>query len=102
MPRSAEEKQQLISNLTDAVVSAYDCSPEVVQIIIDEIPLERYAKGGISNAQRRDAGALERLPKHGDELGNALLIALVVGPLAHSRRLHQACSLQFGHVRRHR
>src|SRR5690348_11713085 len=55
-----------------------------------------------SDREHPAPAVLERPAEGGDELGDALLVALVVGPLADPGGPHQAGPLQLGQVRRHR
>ena len=44
--RSLEQKQQLVEKVTDAVVEAIDVKPETVDIILNNISKENWAKAG--------------------------------------------------------
>jgi 4-oxalocrotonate tautomerase len=45
-PRPLEAKRRLVAGMTDAFVDAYGVRPEHVQIFIDEVGHENWAKGG--------------------------------------------------------
>ena len=45
-PRPLEAKRRLVAGITDAFVDAYGVRPEHVQIFIDEVGHENWAKGG--------------------------------------------------------
>jgi 4-oxalocrotonate tautomerase len=44
--RSPEVKKQLVENITQAVVDTLNCSPEAVDIILNEVPKSHWATGG--------------------------------------------------------
>ena len=44
--RSPEIKQQLVESITRAVVETLQCSPEAVDIILNEVPKSHWATGG--------------------------------------------------------
>ena len=44
--RSDELKQELVRQVTDAVVATLQCSPEAVDIILQEVPKSHWATGG--------------------------------------------------------
>jgi 4-oxalocrotonate tautomerase len=45
-PRDLEPKRQLVAGITQAFVDAYGLEPEAVQVFIDEVDHENWAKGG--------------------------------------------------------
>ena len=45
-PRELEPKRRLVAGITQAFVDAYGVSPDTVQIFIDEVGHENWAKGG--------------------------------------------------------
>ena len=45
-PRELEPKRQLVAGITQAFVDAYGLEPEAVQVFIDEVDHENWAKGG--------------------------------------------------------
>jgi 4-oxalocrotonate tautomerase len=44
--RSPEVKKQLIEAITQAVVNTLKCSPDAVDIILNEVPKSHWATGG--------------------------------------------------------
>ena len=44
--RSDELKQELVRQVTDAVVATLQCSPDAVDIILQEVPKSHWATGG--------------------------------------------------------
>ncbi|MBN8744177.1 MAG: 4-oxalocrotonate tautomerase [Thiomonas arsenitoxydans] len=44
--RSPEVKKQLIEAITQAVVDTLKCSPDAVDIILNEVPKSHWATGG--------------------------------------------------------
>ena len=44
--RSDELKQELVRQVTDAVVATLQCSPDSVDIILQEVPKSHWATGG--------------------------------------------------------
>lgn len=45
-PREMERKRKLVAAITQAVVDAYEVPPEHVQVFIQEVDHENWAKGG--------------------------------------------------------
>jgi 4-oxalocrotonate tautomerase len=52
--RTVEQRRQLSRGLTDAVVDAFGVSPTSVTVVIQEVELENYAKGGVLEVDRAD------------------------------------------------
>ena len=50
--RSDELKQELVRQVTDAVVATLQCSPDAVDIILQEVPKSHWATGGRLWSQR--------------------------------------------------
>lgn len=50
--RPAELEEQLIAELTDAVVRVLDAPRESVRVILYGVPAERWGVGGVSKAGR--------------------------------------------------
>lgn len=50
--RSAEAKQRLIAEVTDAVSRSLDANPESIRVLLYELPRENWAVGGKSMAER--------------------------------------------------
>ena len=44
--RPPEVKKRLVENITRAVVETLDCSPDAVDIILNEVPRSHWATGG--------------------------------------------------------
>lgn len=44
--RTEEQKRLLAAKVTEAVVEALNCPPDVVTIIMRDMPRENYASGG--------------------------------------------------------
>ncbi|OIQ87340.1 2-hydroxymuconate tautomerase [mine drainage metagenome] len=44
--RSPEVKKELVKNITQAVVETLKCSPEAVDIILNEVSKSHWATGG--------------------------------------------------------
>ena len=45
--RTADQKRKLVGAITDAVVSAYECEPKSVTIVLEDIPKTNFAKAGV-------------------------------------------------------
>jgi len=45
-PRDLEPKRQLVAGITQAFVDAYGVTPDAVQVFIQEVDHENWAKGG--------------------------------------------------------
>ena len=45
-PRELEPKRQLVAGITQAFVDAYGVTPDAVQVFIQEVDHENWAKGG--------------------------------------------------------
>ena len=46
-PRDLQTKRQLAERLTEVIVDVCKVSPDLVTIVIDEMPAENYAKAGV-------------------------------------------------------
>lgn len=44
--RSPEVKKQLVESITQAVVDTLKCSPDAVDIVLNEVPRSHWATGG--------------------------------------------------------
>jgi 4-oxalocrotonate tautomerase len=44
--RSVEQKRNLVAAITDAMVEHFDANPERTHVIIHDIPLENWGRGG--------------------------------------------------------
>jgi 4-oxalocrotonate tautomerase len=51
-PRDLEPKRQLVAAITQAFVDAYGLEPDAVQVFINEVGDENWAKGGTLAADR--------------------------------------------------
>jgi 4-oxalocrotonate tautomerase len=51
-PRDVEPKRQLVAGITQAFDDAYGVEPDAVQVFIQEIGHENWAKGGTLAADR--------------------------------------------------
>ena len=51
--RSPEMVRDLITRVHEAVQGALDVAPDHIRVIIREIPLEHWAVGGVTKAERR-------------------------------------------------
>ena len=51
-PRDVEPKRQLVAGITQAFVDAYGVEPDAVQVFIQEVGHENWAKGGTLAADR--------------------------------------------------
>ena len=45
-PRDLDQKRRLVAGITQAFVDAYELRPEQVQVFIQEVGHENWAKGG--------------------------------------------------------
>lgn len=52
--RSAEQKRQLVAELTAATVRVLACPPDAVDIILSEVAREHWATGGVLWSERQD------------------------------------------------
>ena len=50
--RTTDQKRKLVAEVTDAVCRALDVGPEVVRIIINDMPMENMAAEGILSIDR--------------------------------------------------
>lgn len=50
--RAPERKRDLIRRVTDAVVAALEVRPEQVRVLLNELPPEHWAVGGVPMAER--------------------------------------------------
>lgn len=50
--RSSEVKKELIKEVTDAVVRTLGANPEVVRVLLYEMPKEHWGVGGVSKAEQ--------------------------------------------------
>ena len=50
--RSIEKKRKLIRALTNAAVESFEVAPEQVRVILNETPLDHYAIGGVTFAEK--------------------------------------------------
>lgn len=50
--RTDEQKKALIEKVTDAIVETVDVEPERVAIIIEDMPLTHFARGGVRASDR--------------------------------------------------
>jgi 4-oxalocrotonate tautomerase len=55
--RTPERKRDLIQRVTAAVVDALEVQPEQVRVLLNEIPPEHWAVGGVSRAEGRTQDA---------------------------------------------
>ena len=46
-PRDLQAKRQLAERITEVVVDVCKVAPELVTMVIDEMPAENYAKAGV-------------------------------------------------------
>ncbi|WP_404474080.1 2-hydroxymuconate tautomerase family protein [Vreelandella venusta] len=53
--RTAEQKEALIKNVTDACVESIDCTPESVRILLSDVEGQDFGVAGESVAKRRAA-----------------------------------------------
>ena len=51
-PRDLDQKRRLAAGITQAFVDAYEIGPEQVQVFIQEVDHENWAKGGRLAADR--------------------------------------------------
>ena len=54
-PRDLAQKRRLVELITAAFVEAYGVRPDAVQVFIDEVDDENWAKGGMLAADRERA-----------------------------------------------
>ncbi len=52
-PRDVEVKRRLVAGITEAFVDAYGIPPEYVQVFIQEVDHENWAKAGVLAVDRR-------------------------------------------------
>ena len=46
MPKTAEQKRELVTRITDAMVDVYKASVETIHVWFQEVTTEDYAAGG--------------------------------------------------------
>lgn len=52
--RSDEQKEKLIKEVTDACVSAIDCTPESVRILLSDVSTQHFGVNGMSVKTKRE------------------------------------------------
>lgn len=55
-PTTTEQKRKLIKGITDLLHDVLAKEPDRIYVVIDDVPLENWGAGGISVADRREAG----------------------------------------------
>jgi 4-oxalocrotonate tautomerase len=55
-PTTTEQKQRLIKGVTELLHDVLVKDPDRIYVVIEDVPLENWGAGGISTAQRREAG----------------------------------------------
>jgi 4-oxalocrotonate tautomerase len=50
--RSIEQKRKLCKAITDAMIEHADAKPDGLHVIIEEIPLENWARAGVLGVDR--------------------------------------------------
>lgn len=55
--RNGDQKEKLIKEVTDACVSALDCKPETVRILLSDVATQDFGVAGISVKKKRDQGS---------------------------------------------
>ena len=58
--RTVEQKRRVARAVADAVVEALDVDPATVRLLITEHGSEEFSVGGVTAAQRREAGGAVR------------------------------------------
>jgi 4-oxalocrotonate tautomerase len=56
--RSVEQKRRLMTQVTQAVVSALDVRPETVRILIHDLPADNFSVAGVSARERATVTAV--------------------------------------------
>lgn len=51
--RTIEQKRELVTRITQALVETINCSPEAVQIILHEVRKDQIANGGILRCDKK-------------------------------------------------
>ena len=54
--RTAEQKQALVTALTEATVAALGVKPDSVDIVLTDVPKQQWATGGVFWSERKPAG----------------------------------------------
>lgn len=52
--RSVEQKRALTRAITDAMIDHADANPEALHVVIQEYPLENWARSGVLGVDRED------------------------------------------------
>lgn len=52
--RSDEQKQELVEDITNAMVDNVDASPETLHVIIHDVPKENWGRDGLLGIHRED------------------------------------------------
>lgn len=52
--RSVEQKRKLAKAITDAMVEHVDANPDGLHVIIQDIPPDSWARGGVLGIDRKD------------------------------------------------
>ncbi len=50
--RSHDQKRRLVKAITDAMADICDAKPEGTMIVIDEVPRDHWARGGVLISER--------------------------------------------------
>lgn len=50
--RTLDQKRRLVKALTDAIVEICETTPEATKVIIEEVPREHWASGGVLLSDR--------------------------------------------------
>lgn len=53
--RSLDQKRKLVKAITDAMVEHTGARPDALHVILEEIPQENWALGGVLGVDRTDA-----------------------------------------------
>lgn len=61
-----EQKKRLITGVTDLLHEVLTKAPERIYVVLEEVPLDNWAAGGVSVAERRAEGLTGRCdcPEH--------------------------------------
>lgn len=58
--RTLEKKRAMIKAVTEAIVQSLDAPRESVRIVINEVPMDHFAVGGMTRDERDQKNAAQR------------------------------------------
>jgi 4-oxalocrotonate tautomerase len=53
--RTTEQKRKLVRAITDAMVTHADCKPDHLHVIIQDVPKDSWARGGVLGSEEKES-----------------------------------------------